>query len=171
MLEDESHVLLTCPCYTNARRECMAKLSVEHCQRLHNTQDDTLRTAVLLGSHVASDWSALGELTARVRQIRRRMRQSYARLSMKLDREAFHTKRQAWRAAGRMVCRHGIFFQCLQAPYCPCDSTAEHEVAWNHARFMPHLDEQLKAITTAPFRRGAVTRLGMLQRSMHNKGW
>ena len=92
-------------------------------------------------------------------------------LARRIEREAFDVKRRAWKAQGRMVCRHGVFFDCPQVPYCPCLSTEEHEAAWNVARFMPCLDEALKVLVATPFVPGAVTRLGILQAELRRRAW
>eukprot|EP00973_Karenia_brevis_P048398 6715791-Karenia_brevis.AAC.1 len=59
----------------------------------------------------------------------------------------FACKKAAWRAAGGIVCRHGILFAAAQADSpCPCMRESSAPEQWQHALWMPSLDQELKAI-------------------------
>ena len=169
VLEDEAHVLCSCPCYANARQVCFQQLGAEHLHRIALAADDS-RAACLFTSHHPQDWIVLGDYVARVRQIRRKARQRFSKLAEKLEQRDFAKRRTAWRAKGFVVCRHGIFFRCTAMPQCPCISAAE-EQEWQHAKYMPQLCEELKTIVAAPFQLGLQTRLAVLQAEMRRRCW
>ena len=66
---------------------------------------------------------------------------------------------------------HGVFFTAPRGMTCPCMRRFSADVDWAKARFMPHLDSQLKAITVAPFDLAKFVRLGQLRAQVARLGW
>ena len=84
-------------------------------------------------------------------------------LQKRYDKTNFGTRKLAWIADGKVVCRHGVFFKKLPANGCACMTAEQNPSAWTEAVWMPHLDWDLRAITVAPFDRVSFQRLGVLQ--------
>ena len=160
-LDDEAHVLVSCPEHGAAREEFVSKLSLDTCMRLAQTQSDQDKLMVLLGSACEQDWSLLGHFVYRVRQHRRLSRKLFEKLEQRLQANSFEQKRVEWRRKGRLVCRHGVFFNRPSLRRCPCMSTETMDnLEWSDARLMPAMDHALKCLVTVPFDLHTFSRLG-----------
>eukprot|EP00973_Karenia_brevis_P079889 11084824-Karenia_brevis.AAC.1 len=74
--------------------------------------------------------------------------------------------RTVWRAKGRTVCRHGVFFKTVCE--CPClKSNAERN--WEHAALMPIYDADLRHLVTAKFDAMSFKRLGVLRAELRRQ--
>eukprot|EP00973_Karenia_brevis_P056554 7867831-Karenia_brevis.AAC.1 len=77
----------------------------------------------------------------------------------------------AWRTAGHRVCRHGVFFTSSQAANdCPCLASTVSQDLWRHAKFMPSIDVELKALVCVKFNAQSFLRLGVLQAELRRRG-
>jgi len=171
-LEDESHVCLQCPRYAAARGELMRTLSSALSQKVFATAGDENKLMALIGSQLPSDWTAVAAYMSKIRQSRRKLRAEFETKEAARKRRCFYLKRTAWRQTGRFVCRHGVFFLPRQGRSCPCLGAAVSEDAtWQHARWMPALDSDLRCIVLVPFDRSQYIRLGVLQHRMRAQGW
>ena len=72
---------------------------------------------------------------------------------------------------GNRVCRHGVFFSQLQGPSCPCMGQTGSPNDWKHAKRMPALDFDMKAIVVEPFNLSTFKRLGQLQAEAARLFW
>ena len=129
---------------------------------------DSERLVRLFASHESEDWQSMGLFFQRVRSKRRHLRSHFTQLSCQLDRRRFAAQKAAWRASGRFVCRHGMFFSSGFNGVCRC---VERVPTWNGVVRMPALSAQLKDIIVVPFDAAAVQRIGVLQAQKRHKDW
>jgi hypothetical protein len=110
---------------------------------------------------------------ARLRQIRRKLRTQFDMRAKRLSSESFAVKQEQWRHKGHLVCRHGVFFMRPQLSVCPCMETGvrSDEAKWQHARFMPWLDDDLKEITTVRFNAAEFKRLGKIRADVKRRNY
>ena len=167
VFEDEAHGLLECPCYGRARDVFFEQLTVTTRSAL-NVQSATQKLAVLLSSHRADDWRALGYFCFHVRQIRRQRRCYFQQLQHRLENADFGNRKQNWLGKGRLVCRHGVFWRKPRFSECSCMS---HNPCWEDAVYMPYLDEEIKQVVAKQFDPGSFHRLGQIRAKMRQKGW
>eukprot|EP00973_Karenia_brevis_P019868 2725609-Karenia_brevis.AAC.1 len=59
----------------------------------------------------ASDWEQIGRYLHRVRQARRRFKDTCCKLNDLVINQSYDRRRKAWRDKGFVVCRHGMFFR------------------------------------------------------------
>ena len=163
--EDESHVLLACPLYEAARAEFLTELSTTAAAQFASGN-----ILAALCSHKASDWVAFGKYSARVRQIRRRMRSQFLQRNARLEKYGFAFRKPAWKSLGHSVCRHGVFFATAPLPYCPC-MLPESQQMWQHARFMPTIDTDTHHLFVAKFDHKKFKRIGVLRAELRRRGW
>ena len=152
-LEDELHVLYSCPRYDKERRDWLGELAPETQNCLRTLSAAMERHDVIFRSHSKVDWKSLSKLLARVRQSRRKLRGEFQIRTARLQKVSFAIKKAAWRAQGKHVCRHGVFFD-IAAPFtCPCSEPVrdDTDARWALARRMPAIDEDLRTIITTPF--------------------
>jgi len=162
--EDEAHVLLACPAYARARACFHSRLSDSCRHAMEQSADLSSSLLALLGSSVPSDWEALGELCGKIRQARRHNRKVFISASATLQQHGFCNRKAAWRALGRFVCSHGVFFLRAQGGLCPCmTADACNPIRWSHARWMPALDADLRVIVVRPFDLTMFRRLGQVR--------
>ena len=162
ILESEAHVVFECPRYRVARERFFRDISTQTSALLNCNVHNGTKLNVLLSSSIADDWAALGSFIARIRQARRKMRQSFEAMSQRFARTSYTTQKAAWRTSGGYVCRHGVFFTARLG--CPCLTPRPVDpAAWAAARKMPGLCHDLKAIIAVPFKIEECERLGVLQ--------
>ena len=160
--ESEYHVFCVCPEYEAARQEFTA-------ERPLNTIADMMTA---LSCKTKADAEKLGKFLTRMRQKRRRLKVVFERHSDQVTSKGFAVKRAAWRLQRRPSCRHGVLFTSLPEGGCKCmPRPSTDEAAWQHARFMPALDHDLKIIVAVPFQRDTYIKLDTLQRTARNLGW
>ena len=170
-IEDLSHVLWDCPAAQLAREDFILRLPLEIAESLASIQSSE-RLPHILATTDTEAWECLGTFAARVRQRRRKLRQLFQQQSERLDKTCLENARAKWRAAGRKVCRHGVFFASAPSRTCPCMAGDNADVAaWQAARFMPALDEELRAIVVRRFDVTSFTRVGCLQAESRRRGW
>jgi len=163
--EDEYHLICVCPEYSRPRQELLSSLPEG---RTLNTFTDV---SWLLSGVDPLVMAALGRFCVRARQQRRQLRLLLERLNHKVETGSLIAKRAAWRLRRRPVCRHGVFFTALPPGGCKCLQATTTEADWENARLMPHLDEEIKAITAVAFDRERFERLGVLQARARQLGW
>ena len=115
--------------------------------------------------------SALGLFLARVRQARRKMKLRLEGMAKKLEAHSFAAKRAAWRLKSKKCCRHGVLFHTWPAAGCDCMNPHAGPLAWEAARYMPALDEDLKTIVAVPFHRDTFVHLAVLHHQARILGW
>ena len=100
VLEDEFHVVCTCPQYSSARIELLKCFPQDFSLR---TFDDICQ---ILSSTEPRCLNALGRFLVRVRQTRRKMKCTFEQLNDQFNVRSFASKRAAWRLNRRvdMVC-------------------------------------------------------------------
>ena len=109
---------------------------------------------------------------ARARQIRRRNKIIFEHKQLQVESSSFACKRTAWRLRGKPCCRHGILFDRMPAGGCKCMYiTTSTEEDWAHAKFMPHMNADLKIIVATRFDLSSYERLGVLQARARQFGW
>ena len=165
MLEDEFHVICACPEHDKARTDLLTHTSPQH------TLNSTVDVCRLLSTGDADKLRAVGSFLVRLRQTRRRLKNSFEQLNEKFNTQSFASKRAAWRLNGKPACRHGVLFTHLPANGCKCMSTDSAEADWQHARYMPALNADLKCIATARFHLPTFRRLGLLQAQARALHW
>eukprot|EP00973_Karenia_brevis_P013127 1780492-Karenia_brevis.AAC.1 len=85
-------------------------------------------------------------------------------LARKVQRQSFMVRKAAWKMQGRNVCRHGVFFSSRQKGTCPClQKEGLRQSDWEHAKFMPMLCADTKAILTTRFDPNNFKRIGVLR--------
>ena len=62
-------------------------------------------------SHKHEEWQAFAHFVSEVRRVRRKSKQRFEGLQAACEKHEFSKRRNAWRRAGKLVCRHGVFFQ------------------------------------------------------------
>jgi len=170
--EDEAHVFISCPQYRLHRDKLRRSVSSALSRQIFGLPSAQDKLLGYLGSHMSEDWQAVGTYCGQVRQARRKLRSEFERLEALLKRCDFAAKRMAWRQRGLFVCRHGVFFVAAQGRNCPCMSAhASDDMAWQHARYMPALNEQLRKLIAVPFNAQQYVRLGVLQAQMRASRW
>ena len=97
------------------------------------------------------------------RQNRRRLKNLFEDLEKRLTNTGFERQRTRWRASGKPVCRHGVFFQTLPEAGMSHNQSEVEAAVWHQARLMPDIDHDLRGIATIAFDRATVRRLGQLQ--------
>ena len=75
-----------------------------------------------------------------------------------------------WKAEGKYVCRHVVFFDVPSAFDSPCLRARSH-ADWCRALLMPALDDDLKCIVTDAFEPVSFQRIGILQAEMKRRNW
>lgn len=164
-LECESHVLDYCPLYDAERHALLNSLGL-------NAQTiDISLISLLLQSSSAQFWEDFACFAYRVLQRRRREKKLFEKREARLASSAFTVRKAAWRSKGGMVCRHGVFFVNGQQPVCPCLKTDVEPQEWSRARYMPHLCQELRAITVIKFDASSFTRLGKIQAELRRSSW
>jgi hypothetical protein len=166
--EDEEHVFFACPAYSAQRRDLITEVTAECASGISAASSMSL--LAILQSHHPADWEALGKFTARVRQLRRKMKESMQRLSVRREREEFNAVKRAWRRRGAHVCRHGVFLNVQSVVACPC-TVPRLEADWSQAVLMPALDPLTKCIITDTFDPLTFRRLGVLQAETRRLRW
>jgi len=164
-IEDEFHVMCCCPEYSRPRQELLASLPADG--KLDTWQD----IGQVLSGSCSPTLSAAARFCMRARQRRRQMKLLFERYRDKIECTGFVAKRAAWRMRGRPVCRHGVLFTRMPATGCKCLDPSSVSADWSSARYMPHLDEELKVITAVPFVLESFRRLGVLQAQARNWDW
>ena len=106
---------------------------------------------------------AVARFLARAREIRRRQRAVLESYSHRLERSSFAARKAAWRFKGKYACRYGVLFSAAPHGGCKCMSATSTPADWELAKFMPSIDNELKAIITKPFMLDSFVRLGTLQ--------
>ena len=105
---------------------------------------------------------------ARSRQRRRILKKHYEHAAERFRCCAFAVCKAKWRAGGRSVCRHGLFFK---EPGVSCNCLANADAAepdWQNAARMPTICAELKAIVVVPFQAHRFRRLGQLRGDLRN---
>ena len=169
-LEDLAHVVWDCPHYSSMREDFVLNLHPELGRALARTLSSHEKLMMILESFDSHTWEKFGVFAHRIRQSRRKLRTEFGHLSARMEHQSFTRCRDAWRASGRKVCRHGVFFRLPPARTCPCLEPYNND-AWHEAKFMPAIDEGLKTITIAPFDLEQLFRLGVLQAEMRRRQW
>ena len=164
-LEDEFHMICSCPEYDKPRLALKASLPPSGTL---NSQADVLD--LLSGSSEVA-LASFGRFCARARQIRRSLKLVLEQDSSNVERKAFSCKRVAWKLRRRPACRHGVLFTRLPAGGCKCMAPHSSEADWTDAKFMPALDAKLRIITAVPFDRSTFVRLNILQAEARRRGW
>ena len=87
--------------------------------------------------------------------------------------KSLDSQRKAWKAQGKFVCRHGVFFDVACPFACPCLGTAvsNDSLQWIDAKRMAALDHELKCIVTTPFDASCFSRLGYLRAEAKRLDW
>ena len=149
---------------------CIDEFSGSTRQQIANAGSGLQKLLISLGSTSTRDWFAFGCFAARVKQLRRRMRHSFEIMSNRLAKSSYFTRKVEWKARGRYVCRHGVFFTKQIA--CPCLSAVRLDPrSWEGARLMPHLNHDLIGLVVIPFDLVALERAGVLQAKMWRLDW
>jgi hypothetical protein len=93
-----------------------------------------------------------------------------AQQSEKIESASFDSQKRAWRASGKHVCRHGVFFDTRGTIACPC---MEPQIAadQNMAVLMPVISDELKCIVVNTFDQHQFNKLGVLQAEVRRRGW
>jgi hypothetical protein len=152
-----------CPEYDAARQEFIAE------SRTLTTIADMMAA---LSCKTKADAEKLGKFLTRMRQKRQKLKVAFERHSDQVTSKGFAVKRAAWRLRSRPFCRHGVLFTSLPEGGCKCmPRPSTNEADWQHARFMPALDHDLKIIVAVPFHRDTYIKLNTLQRTARNLGW
>jgi hypothetical protein len=166
VFECEGHAFFECPHNRAPREIFLEELPPRTRERISNTMSSNTKLILCMENHTESDWACFGRFAARVRQNRRRLKNLFEDLEKRLTNTGFERQRTRWRASGKPVCRHGVFFQTLPESGCVCMSHNQSEVeaaVWHQARLMPYIDHDLRGIATVAFDRATVRRLGQLQ--------
>ena len=96
----------------------------------------------------------------------------FERLNDQVASKGFAVRRAAWKLKKRPCCRHGVLFSSLPEDGCKCMPTPSSlEADWEHAKFMPALDHDLKIIVAVPFQLDKYIKLATLQHTARNLGW
>ena len=164
-MEDEFHVLCVCPEYAKPRADLLDQLAE---QFTLNSTNDLLQ---LISTCDAVTMRAVGSFLVRVRQTRRRLKNSFEQLNEKFNVHSFASKRVAWRLRGKASCRHGVLFAQLPASGCKCMNTDSTDMDWIHAKHMPALSASLKCIVAVRFDRHTFKRLAVLQAEARAMQW
>ena len=111
---------------------------------------------------------SFGHFAAQVRQTRRKIRRRFEMRAKRLSSDGFNAKQVLWPRSGQFACRHGVLFARPHLRGCPCMqmTTRDDAARWQHARFMPALDHDLKALVAVQFDLSGLQRLGQLQAEM-----
>lgn len=169
-LEDAAHVLFDCARYNKERTEFFNALPGSFAERMLARRSSQEKMQELCGTEDFAAWSEFGRFAARVRQSRRKLKMDFQRKTNRLKSDGFLARSADWRAKGKFVCRHGVFFTSRVA--CQClSANSSDERAWTQARYMPYLSEDLRALVVVPFRLEAYERLGILQARMRRRNW
>jgi hypothetical protein len=169
VLEDEGHVLFECPHYAKPRSDYFSELSDGTSEGVRKAASGSNKFLRALESSVPADWVALGRFAARIRQLRRSLRQRFDSRTLRLTKTSFPLRRIAWRSTGRFVCRHGVFFRSRPANGCACLTPDLGD--WTDAVFMTAIDDDLKAIVTVKFDISCLSRLGVVQARLRRNNW
>ena len=171
-LEDMAHVVWDCPLYSCMREDFVLNIPFELGAMLAQVPTSHTKLMMILESSNPDVWEKFGKFSFQLRQARRKLRTDFASLSVRLERQSFSHRRDAWRARGRKACRHGVLFCSPPSRSCPCmEPNTNGAETWRTAKFMPAIDERLKAIISVPFDLDKFTRLGVLQAEMRRRGW
>ena len=162
-LENEQHILATCPEYMRARQQLAAALNREVA-----THQDALE--ILVDSD-KEHFQATARYLAQARQIRRRNKAIFESYQQQLTSKSFAAKRIAWRLKGKHACRHGVLFTRAPPSGCKCMATSSEAADWELACYMPALDHRLKCLVAVPFNLPTFARLGTLQSKCRQLGW
>ena len=100
----------SCSAYCSQRADFWREVSDETSSKIMAAMSSDIKLTALFTSSCRCDWKAFGRFIARARQIRRRMKVNMARQSEKIESASFDSQKKAWRASGKHVCRHGVFF-------------------------------------------------------------
>ena len=114
---------------------------------------------------------AMGRFLVRVRQTRRKLKCTFERLNEKMQTQSFACRRAVWRFKKRPCCRHGVLFMQLPQNACRCMSPESDDESWQHARYMPALDPELKSIVAVPVHKPSFKRLAVLQAEARSLSW
>ena len=127
---------------------------------------------MLLGSQDSADWECFGKFLGKVRQTRRKFVKRCLGIVRNIAMNGFVAQKREWRAQGRHVCRHGVFFDTFGQVSCPCLEPLDvQDARWLDAKRMPALDSELKALIAVPFDAASFNRLGILQAEAHRRDW
>ena len=133
-LEDEAHIIISCPRYHRERQEMWSKLTHDTLAELRSPPGSQEQMLVLLRSHRSQDWRAFARFIARITALRRRLRLEFQQRSQHLAKNGLANKRSLWRSKGLAVCRHGTFFQAPTDFQCSCLNTdIDADVRWHTA--------------------------------------
>ena len=147
------------------------QLSTATCTRLAAANTSLDKLLVLLGATEPHDWELLGGFLGKVRQARRKDKVKFEQRAKEVVARRFMERKAAWKASGKTVCRHGVFWRtCLRAP-CPCLAENFEHTAWLDATWMPALDHASKNLVVTPFDAQWFRRLGFLRAEMRRLGW
>ena len=80
MLEDEHHVLFSCPSYNNMREDFEQDIGRDTPAAITAAPTEKTKMRVVLGSRHPQDWRALGKLLAMMRQFRRKSKANHNKL-------------------------------------------------------------------------------------------
>ena len=168
--EDEAHLLFGCLAYASQRHDFLAEVSAKCAGDLVASSTDRESTLAIFGSQEPEDWAAFGKFTARIRQLRRRMKDAMSKINDKKMREEFGAMKLTWKREGKFVCRHGVFFDVASLDSCPC-MTPPRTADWCSAVLMPALNPCLKCIVTDTFNASEYKRIGLLQAETRRLRW
>ena len=168
-LEGEMHALLLCPRYERERNDFLKDLHSNTFGNMNALHGAIEKLRFVFQSHRPEDWQTMGKFISRVRQSRRSMRHDFQRRTTTLHRTSFSMRKAAWRARGWSVCRHGVFFEIGSSNFqCEC-MLPDSPDKWQLARFMPKIDQNLRAIVTVPFQPHLRCTLQKLQRALQRQ--
>ena len=171
VVEDEAHIAADCRAYAPERADLMRALSNDILRGMDSLGAQA-RLLRLLSSASRQDWEAIGQFFARVRQKRRSYRRLCEADQSKLEGSCFEVRKAAWTAAGKLVCRHGIFFLSTRVMACRCmERTDDERGKWLGAKYMPQLDVALKVIVVVPFNATHVKRIGEIRAELRRRDW
>ena len=146
-------------------------LSLTTCAQLANARTSMDKLFVLLGALEPNDWELFGRFAGKVRQARRKAKLKFEQMANDLQARRFVERRALWRASGKTVCRHGVFWRRRVLPACPCMLDDVEHVAWIDAVWMPALDHTLRCLVVTPFDAQYFRRLGILQAEARRLHW
>jgi hypothetical protein len=169
-LEDEAHLIFHCPLYAGQRRDLFLEFSAQHSARIQSESKDSDKLSSIFSSMAPTDWAALARFLARARQLRRKMKLQMHKQTLLRESCCFTEQRSRWRAHGKFVCRHGVFFDSISKVACPCLEVKSNAI-WIDAVKMPAMDFDLKCLIAVPFDECNFQRLSILQAECRKFNW
>jgi len=157
-LDDEAHACFVCPFHSRARDDLLMELGPQVLNKVRSQHSAEQQFHTMLSTTTPSDWCAVGKFLGRMRQARRNLRKQFTSMEKRINDSGFHQKKRCWLAAGKFVCRHGVFFNVHRE--CECMTTNPD---WTGAQHMPYIDKETRALLTCRFERVSFRRLGQLQ--------